>query len=120
MPISLGYNFGRHNLNLGVRPSLIIGAQTQFQAFEDEQLLRTSQINGLIEEEINGENVRALMRFGVKPTLGYSYRINNWTIGANVGVQLMQSVNEDLIDGFNNQFPVDGQIYLRRTIRLRR
>jgi len=60
------------------------------------------------------------MRFGVKPTLGYSYRINNWTIGANVGVQLMQSVNEDLINGFNNQFPIDGQIYLRRTIRLRR
>ena len=120
MPIALGYNFGRHNLNVGVRPSLIIGAQTKFQAFEDDQLLRTSQINGLIEEEINGENVRALMRIGVKPTFGYSYRINNWTVGANVGIQLMQSVNEDLIDGFNNQLPIDGQIYLRRTIRLRK
>lgn len=120
MPIMLGYNVGRHNFNFGVRPSLVVGAQTKFQAFENETLLRTEQINGLIEEEVNGETYNALMRFGVKPTIGYAYRINKWTIGANVGVQLMRSVNEDMIDGFNNQLPIDGQIYLRRTIRLRK
>ncbi|MDG1331071.1 MAG: hypothetical protein P8P74_01995 [Crocinitomicaceae bacterium] len=120
MPITLGYNFERHNVNIGVRPSFIVGAQTQKHVFEDEQFLRREQINGLIEEEIGGQSISALMRFGLKPTVGYSYRFNSWTIGANVGVQLMQSVNEDLIDGYNNQLPIDGQIYLRRTIRLRK
>lgn len=120
MPITLGYNFGKHNINIGVRPSVVVGAQTKFQAFEEDQLLRTSQINGLIEEEINGETTRALMRFGLKPTFGYSYHMNKWTVGVNVGLQLMESVDESMIDGFNNKFPVDGQIYLRRTIRLRK
>lgn len=112
LPISLGYNFGRHNFNVGVRPSLVVGGQTKFQAFENNQLLRTSTINGLVDG--------GLMRVGVKPTFGFAFRVNQWTIGANVGIQLMESVNEEYIDGFNNQFPVDGQLYLRRTIRLRR
>lgn len=112
LPISLGYNFGKHNLNVGVRPSFIVGGKMKHQAFSDDKLLRTEKINGLLEG--------GLKNFGLKPTFGYAYRMNKWTVGANVGVQLMRSVNEDLIDGFNNTLPVDGQIYIRRTIRLRR
>ena len=120
MPVMIGYNVGRHNFNFGVRPSLVIGSQTSHQAFENETLLRTEEMNGLIEANINGVYQPALMRFGVKPVVGYAYHFNLWTVGANVGVQLMQSVNEQVMDGFNNQLPVDGQIYLRRTLRLRR
>jgi hypothetical protein len=120
MPIMLGYNAGRHNFNFGVRPSLVVGSQTLHQAFENQTLLRTEEMNGLIEANVDGEYLPALVRFGVKPVVGYAYRFNQWTVGANVGVQLMQSVNEELMDGFNNQLPIDGQIYLRRTIRLRR
>jgi hypothetical protein len=120
MPIMLGYNVKGHNFNFGVRPSLVVGSQTVHQAFENQTLLRTEEMNGLIEANVDGEYLPALMRFGVKPVVGYAYRFNQWTVGANVGVQLMQSVNEEVMDGFNNQLPIDGQIYLRRTIRLRR
>jgi len=112
LPITLGYNFGRHNMNIGVRPSVVIGGKMQLREFENNQLLRSSMKNGLVEG--------GLMRFGLKPTFGYGYRVNNWTIGVNIGVQIMESVNEEYISGFNNQFPIDGQFYLRRTIRLRR
>lgn len=111
LPISLGYNFGNHNLNIGVRPSILIGAKVKHQSFENEELTRSEELYGL---------AGGLTRYGLKPTFGYSYHMNKWTIGANIGVQLMQSIDEDFIDGFNNRFPVDGQIYLRRTIRLRK
>ena len=111
LPISLGYTFGKHNVNIGVRPSVLIGAKVMHRSFENKELT---------EAEVSYESADGLKRFGLKPTLGYSYHINKWTIGANVGVQLMQSVNEEFINGFNNGFPVDGQVYLRRTIRLRK
>ena len=112
MPISLGYSLGNHNLNIGVRPSILIGAKMKQEAFNGEELVRSEESIGLLDG--------GLKRFGVKPTLGYSYHMNKWTVGANIGVQLMQTVDEDFIDGINNKFPIDGQIYLRRTIRLRK
>ncbi|MFK7786690.1 MAG: hypothetical protein AB8B56_16345 [Crocinitomicaceae bacterium] len=118
MPIMLGYSHGQHNFNVGVRPSLVVGTRTEYKAYENQTLLRTEIRNGLIEAKVDGETYPALKRFGVKPTIGYAYRMKQWTIGANLGVQLMQSVNEQVMDGFNNQLPIDGQIYLRRTIRL--
>lgn len=111
LPITLGYNVGRHTMSLGVRPSAVIGAKITHQSFVDEEMTRSEDILGL---------AGGLKRFGLKPTIGYSYRMNKWTIGANIGVQLMQSVNEEYINGFNNFFPIDGQIYLRRTIRFKK
>lgn len=116
LPISLGYSFGKHNVNIGVRASMLIGAKINFQSYDGEELTRSEDVNALAGDL----KYFGLTRFGLKPTLGYSYHINKWTIGANVGVQLMQTVNEEYINGFNNRFPVDGQIYLRRTIRLRK
>lgn len=111
MPISMGYNFGKHRLTLGVRPSVIIGAKIDHQTFENEILTRSERIYGL---------AGGLQRFGLKPTIGYSFHIQQkWTVGMNVGIQLLQAVNEEYINGFNNPYPIDGQIYLRRTLRLR-
>ncbi len=111
MPISMGYNVGQHRLTLGVRPSVIIGAKIDHQTFEDEILTRSERLYGL---------AGGLQRFGLKPTVGYSFHIQQkWTIGVNVGIQLLQAVNEEYINGFNNPYPIDGQIYLRRTLRLR-
>ncbi len=111
LPINLGYNFGNHNVNLGIRPSVLVGAKIKHESFQDGELTRSKESYGL---------AGGLKRYGVKPTIGYSYHVNKWTVGANIGVQLLQSVNEDWINGINNRFPVDGQIYLRRTIRLRK
>jgi hypothetical protein len=109
MPISLGYNFGKHRLTLGVRPSVVIGAKIDHQTFENENLTRSERLYGL---------AGGLQRFGIKPMIGYSFHIQQkWTIGLNVGVQLLQAVNEEYINGFNNPYPIDGQIYLRRTLR---
>lgn len=111
LPITIGYNFGNHNVNLGVRTSVLLGAKVNHTVFDNNEMVRSEKIYGL---------AGGLERFAVRPTVGYAYRMKNWTVGANVGVQLMQAVNEDYIKGFNNSFPIDGQIYLRRTIKLRK
>jgi hypothetical protein len=111
VPINLGYNFGNHNVNLGLRTSVLLGAKVQHTVYDNEEMVRSEKLFGL---------AGGLERFGMRPTVGYAYRMKNWTVGANVGVQLLQSVNEEYINGFNNRFPIDGQIYLRRSIKLRR
>lgn len=111
VPINLGYNFGNHNVNLGLRTSVLLGAKVQHTVYDNEEMVRSEKLFGL---------AGGLERFGMRPTIGYAYRMKNWTVGANVGVQLLQSVNEEYINGFNNRFPIDGQIYLRRSIKLRR
>ncbi|PIE86995.1 MAG: hypothetical protein CSA03_01930 [Bacteroidetes bacterium] len=111
LPINLGYNFGNHNVNLGVRTSVLLGAKIQHSVFDDQEMLRSEKLYGL---------AGGLKRFAVRPTVGYACRMKNWTVGANIGVQMMQSVNEEYINGLNNRFPIDGQIYLRRSIKLRK
>lgn len=112
MPISLGYNLNKHNFNIGVRPSLLIAGQMKHNVYGNGNLMRSNESTGLIDG--------GLKIFGLKPTLGYAYRLNQWMIGGNIGVQLMQSIEEQYIKGVNNPFPIDGQIYIRRAIRLRR
>ncbi|NRA13068.1 MAG: hypothetical protein HRT57_14050, partial [Crocinitomicaceae bacterium] len=66
-------------------------------------------------------NTEALHRFGIKPTIGYTFKISpSFSLGANIGVELMQSINEDYINGVNNTLPFDGQIYLRKTLSFRK
>lgn len=110
MPIALGYNFGKHNLNIGVRPSFVIGSKYQETSFKNGELSRSSETYGFTDD---------LKRFNVKSTIGYAYHLNQWTIGGNVGVQLMQSVYGEEMNVTNRRLPIDGQVYLRRTIRLR-
>lgn len=123
LPVTLGYNFGKHNVNIGVRTSFVFGDKVSFQMIEEGQITRQGTEIGRVSREgevVNSPGSPAILTLGVKPTFGYSYHMNKWTIGANIGVQLMNSVDEEFIDGFNNQFPIDGQVFLRRTIRLRR
>ncbi len=111
--ISIGYKLGRHQFNVGVRPSYLFNTKVGF----------------VIENGLGESNERkayygymdGLSSWGLKPMIGYSYDISSkWTIGLNAGMQLMPAVNEDFINGVNNKLPIDGQLYLRRYLRFKR
>ncbi|MGB0914956.1 MAG: hypothetical protein ACPGVI_02745 [Crocinitomicaceae bacterium] len=109
--LNIGYQFGRHNINVGVRPSFVAGSKVKFT-----QSNSLTNDNRTVYGFMDGIN-----RWGLKPSLGYGFDLNNnLTLGLNVSTQLLKSVNEDFINGVNNTLPIDGQIYLRKTIRLRR
>lgn len=109
---SVGYNLGKHTIVAGVRPSWIVGTQLTEMHIEDGVEVSRGTLNGDIE---------GLEVFGLKPMIGYAYHFApQWTVGMNLGVQLRQPLNEEYIDKQNNLFPIDGQLYLRRTISFRK
>ena len=109
--LNVGYSFGRHNLNIGVRPSYVVGSKvkvTQSAELEDGNRTYYGFMDGI-------------NRWGVKPSFGYGFDLTNkLTVGVNLSTQILSSVNEEFINGVNKKFPIDGQIYLRKTLRLRK
>ena len=114
--IELGYLLGRHELKAGVRPSYVFSSRVRVSETATADQSFTSEEHGSYYGYMDG-----LKRIGLKPTLGYAYRIRpDLQVGMNIGVQLLQGVNEDFVEGKNNNLPIDGQLYLRKTIRFRK
>ncbi|XOV67013.1 MAG: hypothetical protein ACFHU9_15415 [Fluviicola sp.] len=116
MNLGVGYNIGRHQLRLGVRPSYTYNARVDYS--------ETSIYNNQGEMVESNESYRgqfgylkALQLWGIKPTIGYAYNFpSNWSLGLNLGTELMPSINEGFISGVNNRLPLDGQLYIRKTL----
>ena len=118
--IGVGYNLGRHRIDLGVRPSFVmssrvhieeVGSSTTEFAF-DNDYNESRDLFGFMD---------GLHRFGVKPTIGYVFKVSpSISLGGNIGVELMPSINEGFINGVNNTLPIDGQIYIRKILTFRK
>jgi hypothetical protein len=64
--------------------------------------------------------MEGIKQWGVKPSVGYAYTFpRDWTVGMTVGTEILPSINEDFINGVNNRLPIDGQLYLRKTLNLK-
>ena len=99
-------------INVGVRPSYIVGTKVGITETVDEQKNIESNEYG----HVNGLN-----RFGIKPMIGYSVDItNSLKVGINIGVEMMPKIQDGFLVGSNNRFPIDGQIYLRHSLKFRR
>ena len=103
---------GKHLINVGVRPSFVIGTKVAVvQSVNDEKTIDGNEYG----------YVDGLNRFGIKPTLGYSFEVTpSLKIGLNLGVELMSKIQEGYLVGSNNRFPIDGQLYLRKSIRFKK
>jgi hypothetical protein len=110
--ISAGYRMGNHRINVGVRPSYVMNAKVGFTMNEEEVETERQMTYGYTE---------GLNRFGLKATLGYSFDFKGGvTLGANIGTRLLKSVDENYLNGMNNMLPIDGQIYIRKTLNFRK
>ena len=102
---------GAHTLSLGVRPSYVIGTKVAYDSGTTEGT----------EREVFYGYTDGIKRFGIKPMIGYAVNLSpNLMLGVNVGMKLTPSVNEDFINGVNNTLPIDGQIYIRKSLSFRR
>lgn len=117
--LELGYAFKRHNVKIGVRPSYTFSSKVKVS----ELGLTYTQADVADESATRSHYgyMDGLKRLGIKPMIGYSYNLRpDMTLGMNMGVQLMPMVNEEYIDGVNNKFPIDAQLYFRKTINFRK
>ncbi len=120
LDLGIGYNFGRHQVRMGIRPSYTYNARVDYsetKVYNDQgQTIETS-------ENRKGQYgyLEALQLWGLKPTIGYAYNLpSNWSLGLNIGTELRPSINEGFISGVNNRFPLDGQLYIRRTLKIKK
>ena len=106
--LSVGYSIGKHLVTIGIRPSYVVGSKVQDRRVVENELIYDIQGYGYMD---------GLKRVGLKPQIGYAYKFaHGLTLGANIGIQTRRALNEDFINGENNAFPIDGQVYLRKTI----
>jgi hypothetical protein len=108
LPLELSYSTGRHNVSVGVISSMNLFSRLQ----------RTEAVNGTQTEYRSGvAKVDLFSRIGIQPTLGYSYSVNEKTkIGLRVGMNLVQPIQSDRFVGAPVKMPLNGQVYLMRTI----
>ena len=107
--LSVGRNFGRHQLNIGIRPSYILSNKIDY--VEIDQIKDTRS-----ERDVVGFT-EGMNRFGLKSTIGYAYSFApSWTVGVNLGLQMRSTFEKDFLGNSASKLPVDGQIYLRKTI----
>ena len=105
---TVGYKLGRHTISIGCRPSYMMNSRVIINQ-QGPQGIERNDVYGFMD---------GLNRFGIKPMLGYSVNLSHGMIlGINVGAQVVQTVNEEFVNGQNSQLPIDGQIYLRKSIR---
>lgn len=115
-----GYNIGRHQIRFGIRPSFAFSSLVDVS-----EMSLTSSQGEMIESSEQRTSVYGFMeginQWGVKPSLGYAYNFkSDWTLGVNIGTELMPSINEEFINGVNNTLPLDGQLYIRKTLNFKR
>jgi hypothetical protein len=120
LDLGVGYNFGRHQLRMGIRPSYTYNARVDYS----ETNVHNNQGETVESSESRQGQygyLAALQVWGLKPTIGYGYTLpSNWSIGLNIGTELRSSINEEFISGVNNRLPLDGQLYIRKTLNFKK
>jgi len=108
IPISTSFSMGRHSLNIGLNTNINCATQ----------LKHSQSLDGNFESYNSGySDVSFFNRFGLLPTLGYSFNVSDKTqIGARLNIQLLQQLQSNRFIGTPVNFPIDGQIYLKRTL----
>ncbi len=108
LPVSIGYSFGRHSVNIGLR--------TNFNLMT--QLKHRQTLDGEMESYSSGySDVSFFNKIGFLPSLGYSFSLNeNTHIGVRLNVQLLQQLKSDRFIGSPLNNPIDGQIFLKRNL----
>ncbi len=114
--IEFGYSFGSSRIKFGIRPSYLLSTKVKIQQNDVKANMTVEESS---ETRVSYGFTDGMYRFGLKPQLGYSYSFGKGIdLGVNFGVQLMPMVNEEFINGENNKLPIDGQLYIRKCIRL--
>ena len=108
IPLSATYTIGRHSLNLGITSNI---------NFMTELKHRQTLDGDFKSYNVGFSDVSFFNRFGLLPSLGYSFHINEqMQIGIRMNIQLLQQIQSKRFIGSPLNFPIDGQIYLKRTL----
>jgi hypothetical protein len=108
IPLSATYTIGRHSMSLGITSNINFMTQLKHRQTLDGDFKSYN---------VGFSDVSFFNRFGLLPSFGYSFHITEKTqIGIRINIQLLQQIQSKRFIGSPLNFPIDGQIYLKRTL----
>ena len=106
--LAVGFQLRKSIFSVGVRPSYVVGTKVGMRTEENGTSFNQESYYGYLD---------GINRFGIKPMIGYTYKLGSGlSLGLNLGMQLMSLVKDDFVNGVSNKFPIDGQLILKKTL----
>lgn len=105
--LTLGYRMGRLSAFGGLNVSYLVSTECSI----------TNSVDN-IEADNDVRKVygytTGLKSWGLKPMIGLSYDfLNNVQLGANLGAQVLETVESEYLEGVSRPMPLEGRIYVR-------
>lgn len=111
VPLMVGFKQKNHVLQIGIVPSYLIGSKIAYESKSNGEVITSATMLGY---------TKGLSNFGLKPTIGYIYKITpSLQIGANLQIQLFSPIQDGLFEGVKNNLPINGQFFIRKSIFLK-
>jgi len=108
VPMELSKSFGRHNLALGVTPS--VNVFTHVRHYQEIDGMESLNERGVTNSSL-------FNRFGLSPHVSYSLSLTeSIQVGLNVQVQLLQPISSQRFVGEATRMPFGAQLFLKKSI----
>ena len=111
LPLMAGFKAKNHTFQFGVVPSVLIGSKISFESKTNDEIYASSTVYGYRT---------GLANFGLKPTIGYMYKITpSLQIGGTIQMQVISPIVNNIYEGPINNLPINGQIFIRKSLFLK-
>ena len=108
IPMELSKSFGRHNLALGITPS--VNVFTHVRHYQEIDGMESLNERGVTNSSL-------FNRFGLSPHVSYSLSLTeSIQVGLNVQVQLLQPISSQRFVGEATRMPIGAQLFLKKSI----
>lgn len=105
--LTLGYRMGRITAYGGLNVNYLATTECSITNSKDEEI-KDADIR-----KVYGYST-GLKSWGLKPMVGLSYDFKNRIqLGANVGAQVIETVEPEFLEGVSRPLPIEGRLYLR-------
>ena len=117
----IGYNLNRHRMELGLRPSFVLTSKITVASTRTTTDLNSGIESSSVEKRYQYGYMNGVNRLRLKPTIGYALKVTpTLSVGATAGIDFRPSIDKDNFDKTTKGSPIEGEIYLRKTISYKR
>lgn len=111
LPLQISKSFHRNSLSLSVAPQYFFGGTVAVSQIRNDQ-----QVN----HDLYIGTKHGLNDFGLKGAIAYQYKLSNTCeFGVKISAQLINPLKDEVLGISKNNFPVMGQLTLKKYIKLR-
>jgi hypothetical protein len=108
LPLFVFIKKNNQAFQFGIVPSLFLGTKIQYESISNDEVIISNTSYG---------NYIGTSSFGLKPSIGYLYKITpTIQIGGNIQMQLISQTMNNYFNGNQRHLPLNGQIFIRKSL----